>query len=143
VELHFSSNELHIPSYGINGTDLDIKLSDKARSPQYTVPIFADATFPSESIIQNNLSRSSNPTVMTFPSFVKTEIIGEQSSLTLNKLEPLSAADQFINGFNKLGNIIPVFVSIGTFFLGLLLDKQTLWRSIKRLSNKMRRSEPT
>jgi hypothetical protein len=63
---------------------------------------------------------------------LKPEIIGEQSSLTIYKLEPLSTVDQFVNDFNKFGNIIPVFVSIGAFFLGLLLDKQTLWASIKR-----------
>jgi hypothetical protein len=137
VDLKFKSDELHIPSYGINTTDLNIEVSENVQTPQYTIiPILADATFPSESFIQSNSSETIN---LKIPSLVKTENITNQSSLALTILEPLSAIDKFINDFNKLGTIIAVFVSIITFLIGLFIDKDTIWSSIKKASKDIRK----
>ena len=53
IELKFQHNQLHLPSYGLQTVPLQIKVSENATARPYLLHLFANATFPSESLINS------------------------------------------------------------------------------------------
>ena len=53
IELKFQHNQLHLPSYGLQTIPLQIKVSENATARPYLLNLFANATFPSESLISS------------------------------------------------------------------------------------------
>ena len=53
IELKFQHNQLHLPSYGLQTVPLQIKVAENATARPYSLNLFANATFPSESLINS------------------------------------------------------------------------------------------
>ena len=56
VEWKFQHNQLHLPSYGLQTIPLQIRVSENATPRPYLLNLFANATFPSESLINSSSS---------------------------------------------------------------------------------------
>jgi hypothetical protein len=91
-DLNISNNTLRMPLYGEATTPLTITASPNAVLRPYTVPIFANISFPSQSIIE---TISSETDLITNPSFIRSQNMTTLSSLTITVLEPLSIAANY------------------------------------------------
>jgi hypothetical protein len=112
IKLNFMNKELYVPSNNIGATPLHIKVSDDTKPRQYTIPIIINSSVPVESFIKPRVSEGINNSNM-IPSFIKSEKITKQSSLTITVLEPLNTLDRFLESLKKFEFII-------TFTFGII-----------------------
>ena len=116
LALNIGIDKLRMPSYGDATIPLTITASPNAVTRPYTVPIFANISFQSQSIIE---TISPETDLITNPSPLRSQNMTTVSSLTLTVLEPLSIAA-------KYGYIISFFTLIITttlFTLQPLISK--------------------
>jgi hypothetical protein len=99
VEWKYKTDELHIPSYGLETTSLQIKASKNAESRPYVLNLLANATFPPEPLIN---PQSFAEQKITIPQ--ENEYILGQSSLIINVLPPLTPEESIISFWNTYGS---------------------------------------
>jgi hypothetical protein len=100
IEWRFKLNELHIPSYGMESTSLQIKVSENADIRPYMLNILANATFPSESLIE---ARSPVDAISVLPKKIGIENTTEQSILMINVQAPLTVEETITSFWNTFG----------------------------------------
>jgi hypothetical protein len=109
IRLDVHSNRLIIPSYGLASLDSTLKVPTSVMPQAYTIPIFANISFPSEFF--------GNPT----------ENISENSNLTIIVRDPLPIQTQIQNilsaWFTPLGTIATI-VTIVSGVLGFGIGKK-------------------
>ena len=110
VKWKFRHNQLHLPSYGLETIPLQIRVSENATSSPHLLSLFANATFPSESLIN---SQSSDEEQQQFIIPQENERISKQTSLGITVMEPLTAIDQISEMWAKLGDFINFVYLIG------------------------------
>jgi hypothetical protein len=98
--LHFNTNNLEIPSNGFASVSVTINTSRDTEVAPYTVPIYANSTFPSIEFLKSNTSSSQG---LQLPLEIKGEDRITESSLLVDVEEPLSLTDQISEFWNKLG----------------------------------------
>lgn len=103
VEWKFRHNQLHLPSYGLETIPLHIRVSENATVGPHLLSLFANATFPSESLID---SPSSEEEQQQFIIPQENERISEQTSLGITVREPLTAIDHISEMWTKVGDFI-------------------------------------
>jgi hypothetical protein len=96
IQLHFVTNKLFIPPYGIASVPLDITIPQNIPDRPYTLILSGDATFPFQSFIPIN---SSEDTGISFP-FIQTNKVTSQTALIVTILKPLSFQEQVSKFFN-------------------------------------------
>ena len=101
IELKFQHNQLHLPSYGLQTIPLQIKVSENATARPYLLNLFANATFPSESLIS---SPSSAEVQQEFILPQENEEISKQAILGIDVLTPLTMEERISNFWNVYGN---------------------------------------
>ena len=101
IELKFQHNQLHLPSYGLQTVPLQIKVSENATARPYLLNLFANATFPSESLIS---SPSSAEVQQEFILPQENEEISKQAILGIDVLTPLTMEERISNFWNVYGN---------------------------------------
>jgi uncharacterized membrane protein len=87
IELKFQHNQLHLPSYGLQTVPLKIKVAENATARPYSLNLYANATFPSESLIN---SPSSAEVQQEFILLQENEETSKQAILGIDVLPPLS-----------------------------------------------------
>jgi hypothetical protein len=100
IEWKFKLDELHIPSYGMESTSLQIKALENADSRPYMLNILANATFPSESLIE---TRSPVEAMSVLPKKIGIENTTEQATLMINVQAPLTIQETITNFWNTFG----------------------------------------
>jgi hypothetical protein len=100
IEWKFKLNELHIPSYGMESTPLQIKVSEKADIHPHILNIFANATFPPEALIK---TRSHGEPISVIPREIGSENTTEQSTLLIDVRAPLTTEEMMTNFWNTFG----------------------------------------
>jgi uncharacterized membrane protein YuzA (DUF378 family) len=110
VEWKFRNNQLLLPSYGLETIPLNIKISEDAPVGPHLMNLFANATFPSESLI-NSPSPEEDQQQFIIPQ--ENERISKQTSLGITVGEPLTAIDQVSEIWGKLGGFINFVYLIG------------------------------
>jgi uncharacterized membrane protein YuzA (DUF378 family) len=89
---------------------LQIRISENATAGPHLLNLFANATFPSESLIN---SPSSEEEQQQFIIPQENERISKQTSLGITVREPLTAIDQISEIWGKLGDFINFVYLIG------------------------------
>ena len=112
IELKFQHNQLHLPSYGLQTVPLKIKVSENATARPYLLNLFANATFPSESLIN---SPSSAEMQQEFILPQENEEISKQVILGIDVLPSLTIEEKISNFWNVYGSPL-------SFVYGILLD---------------------
>ena len=103
IEWKFKLDELHIPSYGMESTPLQVKVSENADIQPHILNIFANATFPSEALIK---TRSHGEPSSVIPREIGSENTTEQSTLMIDVQAPLSTEERITNFWNTFGQPI-------------------------------------
>jgi uncharacterized membrane protein YuzA (DUF378 family) len=103
-------NHLLLPSYGLETIPLQIKVSENATVGPYLLNMFANATFPSESLID---SPSSEEEQQQFIIPQENERISKQTSIGITVREPLTVIDHVSEIWGKLGGFINFVYLIG------------------------------
>jgi len=115
VRITFSPNHTSIPVDGFTTSNLKIKALDNATPRDYTLPISANISFPSEFF--------GNPSAN----------ITENSNITAIVLPELTASEQlsiFVQDwFNPLSGIITTLSSVGSGIIGWIIGNKTKERS--------------
>jgi hypothetical protein len=101
IELKFQHNQLHLPSYGLQTVPLKIKVAENATARPYSLNLFANATFPSESLIN---SPSSAEAQQEFILPQENEEISKQAILGIDVLPPLTIEENISNFWNVYGS---------------------------------------
>jgi hypothetical protein len=101
IELKFQHNQLHLPSYGLQTVPLKIKVAENATARPYSLNLFANATFPSESLID---SPSSAEIQQEFILPQENEEISKQAILAIDVLPPLTLEESIGNFWNVYGS---------------------------------------
>ena len=101
IELKFQHNQLHLPSYGLQTVPLKIKVAENATARPYSLNLFANATFPSESLIN---SPSSAEVQQEFILPQENEEISKQAILGIDVLPPLTIEENISNFWNVYGS---------------------------------------
>jgi hypothetical protein len=101
IELKFQHNQLHLPSYGLQTVALKIKVAENATARPYSLNLFANATFPSESLIN---SPSSAEVQQEFILPQENEEISKQAILGIDVLPPLTIEENISNFWNVYGS---------------------------------------
>jgi hypothetical protein len=108
IELKFQHNQLHLPSFGLQTVPLQIKVSENATARPYLLHLFANATFPSESLIS---SLSSAEVQQEFILPQENEEISKHAILGIDVLPPLTIEEKISKFWNVYGN--PLFFVYG------------------------------
>jgi hypothetical protein len=101
VEWKFKNNQLNLPSYGLQTVPLQIKASENATARPYLLNLFANATFPSESLIS---SPSSEEEQQQFILPQENEKISKQAILAIDVLPPLTLEERISSFWSIYGN---------------------------------------
>ena len=101
IELKFQRNQLHLPSYGLQSVPLHIKVSENATARPYLLHLFANATFPSESLID---SPSSAGMQQEFILPQENEEVSKQVILGIDVLPSLTIEEMISNFWNVYGS---------------------------------------
>ena len=101
VEWKFQHNQLHLPSYGLQTIPLQIRVSENATPRPYLLNLFANATFPSESLI-NSSSTEEEQQQFILPQ--ENEQISKQVMLAIDVLPPLTIEEQISEFWNVYGD---------------------------------------
>jgi hypothetical protein len=101
IELKFQRNQLHLPSYGLQTVPLQIKVSENATARPYLLHLFANATFPSESLIN---SPSSAEMQQEFILPQENEEVSKQVILGIDVLPSLTIEEKISNFWNVYGS---------------------------------------
>jgi hypothetical protein len=121
--LGFNTNNLTIPSNGFASVPVTINTSSDTEVGPYTVPIYANSTFPSIEFLKSNTSSSQG---LQIPLEIKGEDRITESSLLVDVEGPLSLTDQISEFWNKLGQPL-------SFLYGFLAGSSpVLYRTIKK-----------
>jgi hypothetical protein len=110
IELNFSPNVISIPSNGLATSRLHLKVSENVNASDYTLPIFANMSIPTESKI-----RGSNVSTDIMKNSISANIT-EYSNLTFTILPPYTLGEQLNNFTNTY--IAPIS-GIWTFLAGV------------------------
>jgi len=98
IELKFKSSELGIPPHGTASTPLQIKVLENAQVRPHPLIVFANATFPSEELIE-----TAEPLSFFIPKGIESENTTEQSTLMIEVQAPLTTEEMIINFWNTYG----------------------------------------
>jgi hypothetical protein len=101
IELKFQRNQLHLPSYGLQTVPLQIKVSENATARPYLLHLFANATFPSESLIN---SPSSAEMQQEFILPQENEEVSKQVILGIDVLPSLTIEEKISTFWNVYGS---------------------------------------
>jgi hypothetical protein len=102
-------NHLLLPSYGLETIPLQIKVSENATVGPYLLNMFANATFPSESLIDSPSSEEQQQFIIP----QENERISKQTSIGITVREPLTVIDHVSEIWGKLGGFINFVYLIG------------------------------
>ena len=117
VQTKFMNKRLHVPSDGIAAMPVQIKVSEDALPRQYTIPIIMNSSVPVESFVKPNYADAIDKTSVV-PSFIDSEVITKQTSLTITVLEPMNQIDKFLESMKKLEFIITFSFGIVSGHIG-------------------------
>lgn len=135
IKVNFMNKELYVPSNSVAATPFQIKVSEDTKPRQYTIPIVINSSVPVESFIKPNLSEGINNSNI-IPSFITSEKITKQTSLTITVLEPLNSLDKFLESLKKFEFII-------TLTFGIIAGHIVPWifRKVKKKDKEKSREE--
>jgi hypothetical protein len=103
IEWKFKLDEVQIPSYGMESTSLQVKVSENAEIHPYILNLFANATFPSEALIK---TRYQGEPLSFIPQEIESENTTEQSTLMIDVQPRLTTEERMTNFWNTFGQPI-------------------------------------
>jgi len=111
IQLNFEGGLLRIPPYGIDSKPLYIKVPENTEPRHYTIPIFANGTFPPETYF---VPKNPNKKIDFKIPGVESQNITKQSTISLVVKEPLTPYEKITNFWSDWGGLVQ-------FVIGLLI----------------------
>jgi len=98
IDLNFNPAVIHVPSYGMNSSDVSIRVPSSTDLGPKTTNIFANASFPDEPFIfPSPQSVSSSNFNLKLPYLVKSQNLTKELAITINVQPPWQAVLDWLN----------------------------------------------
>lgn len=126
--LDFGTKNFKMPSRGFATISMTIRTSSDTRVAPYTIPIYANSSFPALEFIKVN---TSSPQGSHFPLEIQGEDKVAESSLLIEVEESASVTDQISEFWNKLGEPL-------SFVYGIIAGlSPMIFKAIRKKLNKL------
>ncbi len=122
VEVNFRSNDAFVPPLGIGTLVIDVKASDKASYHTYTIPVYANFTFPTVAKLRESDYMSNQVSTSTL----------DISNFIITVRPPLTSDEKFSGFWTTYGGVISlVWGGIAATVIKILFDKRQERQKLK------------